>query len=89
MRNVDQSVGQLGHAIDVFVSSQRDIAAARRFIAMTLGAHRTPVEVVTGRWAPLANLIKDLILRAFHNTERYENKRRPADHSSLKARLRP
>ena len=70
-----RAVDQHGQVIDVFVSRRRDIAAARRFFATALAAHREPVEVVTDRAAALANVIEDLLPAALHNTAQYENNR--------------
>jgi transposase-like protein len=88
-RYVYRAVDQNGQVIDVFVSRHRDIASARTFFATSLLAHRAPAEVITDRAPALANVIKDLIPGAFHNTGRYENNRCEADHRRLKARLRP
>ena len=88
-RYVYRAVDQHGQVIDVFVSRRRDIAAARRFFATALAAHREPVEVVTDRAPALANVIDDLIPAALHNTAQYQNNRVECDHGRLKARLRP
>jgi transposase-like protein len=72
----------------VYVSRRRDIAAARRFFATALAAHREPVEVVTDRAPALVNVIDDLIPAALR-TAQYQNNRVEGDHGRLKARLRP
>ncbi len=46
-RYVYRSVDQHGQVIDVYVSTRRDIAAARRFFTTSLTAHGEPVEVIT------------------------------------------
>jgi transposase-like protein len=48
-RYVYRAVDQHGQIIDVYVSSRRDTAAARRFFDTALDAHPEPVEVVTDR----------------------------------------
>jgi IS6 family transposase len=88
-RYVYRAVDQHGQIIDVYVSSKRDIPAARRFFETALGAHGAPVEVVIDRAPALRAAIEDLMPAAFHNTEQYANNRIEADHSRLKARLRP
>ncbi len=88
-RYVYRSVDQHGQVIDVYVSTRRDIAAARRFFTMSLTAHGEPVEVITDRAPALAHVIDELIPATFHNTGQYENNRCECDHGRLKARLRP
>ena len=88
-RYVYRAVDQHGQVIDIFVSKRRDIASARRFFTTALAAHRPPAEVITDRAPALANVIEELIPKAFHNTGQYENNRCEADHGRLKARLRP
>jgi transposase, IS6 family len=48
-RYVYRAVDQHGQVIDVYVSTRRDIAAARRFFTVALGDHGEPDEVVTDR----------------------------------------
>jgi transposase, IS6 family len=86
---VYRAVDQHGQIIDVYLSSRRDTAAARRFFDTALGAHPEPVEVVTDRAPALRAVIEELIPAAFHNTAQYANNRIEADHGRLKARLRP
>ena len=88
-RYVFRAVDGYGQVIDVFVSSRRDIAAARRFFATAMAAHGEPDEVITDKSAALANVIDDLLPRALHNTEKYANNRLECDHGRLKTRLRP
>jgi transposase, IS6 family len=88
-RYVYRAVDQHGQIIDVYVSSRRDTAAARRFFDTALDAHPEPVEVVTDRAPALGAVIEELLPAAFHNTEQYANNRIEADHGPLKARLRP
>jgi DDE domain len=70
-------------------SPRRDIAAPRRCFTTALGALGEPDEVVTNLARALQHVIAELLLSAFHNTERYGNNRVECDHGRLKARLRP
>lgn len=88
-RYVYRAVDQYGQIIDVYISAQRDLRAARRFFARALRAHGEPVEVVTDRAPALRAAIEGLMPAAFHNTELYANNRVECDHGRLKARLRP
>ena len=88
-RYVYRAVDQYGQVVDVYVSSERDIGAARRFFTTSLRAHGEPTEVVTDRAPALRAVIDELIPAAFHNVEQYANNRIEADHGRLKARLRP
>jgi transposase, IS6 family len=88
-RYVYRAVDQYGQVVDVYVSSKRDIGAARRFFTTSLRAHGEPTEVVTDRAPALRAVIDEFIPAAFHNVEQYANNRIEADHGRLKARLRP
>jgi IS6 family transposase len=57
--------------IDVYLSTRRDIAAARRFFTKTLKAHGEPEEVVTGLAPALGHVIEGVLPDAFHNTDKY------------------
>jgi transposase-like protein len=49
-RYVYRAIDQFGQGIDVFVSTHRDVKAARRFFQRAIGITKgTPVEVVTDR----------------------------------------
>ena len=88
-RYVYRAVDGYGQVINVFVSSRRDIAAARTFFTMAIAGHGELEEVVTDRAAKLANAIEELFPEALHNTTKYANNRVECDHGRLKARLRP
>jgi transposase, IS6 family len=88
-RYVYRAVDQNGQVIDVYVSTRRDIGAARRFFTAALAWHGESEEVVTDRAPALAQVIVELLPAALHNTERYANNRVECDHGRLKARLRP
>ena len=88
-RYVYRAVDGYGQVVDVFVSSRRDIAAARTFFNSAIAGHGEPEEVVTDRAAALANVIEELLPQALHNTIKYANNRVECDHGRLKARLLP
>jgi transposase-like protein len=76
--------------IDVFVSTHRDVKAARRFFQRAIGTTKaTPVEVVTDRAATYPVLLEELLPAAWHRTEQYANNGMEADHGCLKAPLQP
>ena len=52
-------------------------------------SYRDPEEFLAERAAALANVTRDLMPAAFHDTGQYESNRCEADHGRLKARLRP
>ena len=84
-----RAVDQYGQIIDVYVSPNRDIRAARRFFTTALRAHGDPVEIVTDRAPTVLAVIDELMPGAFHNMAQYANNRVECDHGRLKARLRP
>jgi IS6 family transposase len=86
---VYRAIDQYGQVIDVFVSTRRDLGAARRFLVAALDHHGVPTEVVTDRAWTLLAVVAELIPAAFHDTSRYANNRIETDHGRLKARLRP
>ena len=89
-RYVYRAIDQFGQVIDVFVSTRRDVKAARRFFQQAIGTTKaTPVEVVTDRAAIYPVLLEELLPAAWHRTEQYANNRLEADHGRLESRLRP
>ena len=87
-RYVYRAVDQHGQGVDVYVSTRRDIAAARTFFTAALIAHGEPEEVATDRAHALQSAIAEVLPVAFHNTAQYANNRVECDHGWLKARLR-
>ena len=89
-RYVYRAIDQFGQVIDVYVSPRRDGKAARRFFEKAIGTTGiAPDEVVTDQ-APTYPPVLDAHLPAvWHRTDRYATNRIEADHSRLKARLRP
>jgi IS6 family transposase len=74
----------------VFVSSQRDANAARRFFEQAMGATKVmPAEITTDKAAVYPGVLEELLPAAWHPSEQYANNRVEADHGRLKARLRP
>jgi transposase-like protein len=88
-RYLYRAVDQHGQIIDVFLSEQRDTAAARRFFTRALRHGPTPVEVTTDKAGPYPRVLDELVPNALHITEQYANHPVEADHGRLKARLRP
>jgi transposase-like protein len=88
-RYVHRAIDQFGQVIDVFMSTHRDVKAARRFFQRAIGTTKaTPVQVVTDR-APIYPLVlEELLAAAWHCTEQYANNRIEADHGRVKAWLR-
>ncbi len=84
-----RAVDQHGQVIDVLVSGRRDSAAAREFFTRALRVGPSPVEFTTDRAPVYPRLIDELVPAAVQVTEQYQNNRVEADHSRLKARLRP
>jgi len=89
-RYVYRAIDQFGQVIDVFVSSRRDVGAARRFFERAISATTVrPTEVVTDRASTYPMVPEELLPAAWHRTDRYANNHIEADHGRLKSRLRP
>jgi transposase-like protein len=88
-RYVYRAVDQYGQIIDVYVSTRRDLRAARRFFASAVGAHGAPEEIVTDKAPALARAITELLPGTVHDTTQHANNRIECDHGRLKARLQP
>jgi transposase-like protein len=89
-RYVYRAIDQFGQVIDVFVSTRRNMSAARRFFEWAIGTTNvTPIEVVTDGAPTYQVVLDELLPAAWHRTEQYGNNRVEADHGRLKARLRP
>ncbi len=84
-----RAVDQFGQVIDVWLSTRRDLAAARAFFTRALATGSIPVEVTTDRAPAYPRILDELIPTALHDTQQYANNRVEADHGRLKARLRP
>ncbi len=89
-RYVYRAVDEYGQVIDVYVSSRRDAAAARRFFDRALAtAVVEPDEVVTDQAAAYLGVLEHRLPEAWHRTDRYANNRIEADNAQLTRRLRP
>ena len=89
-RYVYRAIDQFGQVIDVFVSRQRDAAAAHRFFQRAIGATKgSPVEVTTDQAPVYPAVLEERLSAAWHRTDRYANNRIECDHGRLKARLGP
>ena len=84
-----RAIDQYGQVIDVWLSSRRDLTAARAFFAGAIATGSVPVEVTTDRAPAYLRVLDELIPAALHITEQYANNRVEADHGRLKSRLRP
>ena len=73
----------------MLVSRKRDKTAARRFFTRALAGVTAPAEVTTDRARAYPRVLDELLPAGQHVTVRYANNRIEADHSRLKARLRP
>jgi transposase, IS6 family len=89
-RYVYRAIDQFGQVIDVFVTSRRDVRAARQFFQRAIGTtKRAPLEVVTDKAAAYPAMLEELLSAAWHRTDQYANNHIEADHGRLKARLGP
>ena len=88
-RYLYRAVDQFGQVIDVRLSDQRNMAAAREFFAVALAHAGRPVEVTTDRAAAYPRVLDELLPTALHVLEQYANNPIECDHGRLKARLRP
>ena len=84
-----RAIDQYGQVIDVWLSTRRDLAAARTFFTRALTTAAVPVEVTTDRAPAYPRVLDELVPGALHATKQYANNGVEADHGRLKARLRP
>ncbi len=82
-----RAVDQYREVVDVWLSTRRDLTAARAFFARALATGAVPV--TTDRAPAYPRVLDELVPTALHDTEQYANNRVEADHGRLKARLRP
>jgi transposase-like protein len=89
-RYVYRAIDQFGQVIDVFVSTRRDVSAARWFFQQATGATKVrPAEVTTDQAPVYPGVLEALAPAALHCTDQYANNGIECDHGRLKARLRP
>src|SRR4249919_1083694 len=68
-RYVYRAIDQFGQVIDVFLSTRRDAAAARRFFKRAIRTTKiTPIEVVTDRVLAYLPVLDDLLEATWHRT---------------------
>jgi len=84
-----RAIDQHGQVIDVTLSTLRDLPAARGFFTRALAVGCTPTEVTTDRAPAYPRVLDEYLPAAMHIVERYANNPIEADHSRLKAWLRP
>jgi IS6 family transposase len=84
-----RAIDQFGQVTDVLISEKRDLAATRRFFTRALEHGPRPSEVTTDRAPAYPRVLDELLPTACHIVEQYANNPIEADHSRLKARLRP
>jgi len=84
-----RAIDQHGQVIDVMLSRHRDLPAARSFFDRALAVGVRPTEVTTDRAPAYPRVLDEYLPAALHVVEQYANNPIEADHSRLKARLRP
>ncbi len=84
-----RAVDQYGQVIDVYLSTRRDLHAARAFFTRALAVGVTPIEVTTDRAPAYPRVLDEHVPAALHTVEQYTNNPVEADHGRLKAWLRP
>ncbi len=84
-----RAVDQYGQVIDVYLSTRRDLHAARAFFTRALSVGVTPIEVTTDRAPAYPRVLDEHVPAALHTVEQYANNPVEADHGRLKAWLRP
>ena len=84
-----RAIDQHGQVIDVMISKRRDLPAARAFFTRALAVGITPTEVTTDRAPAYPRVLDEYVPAALHTVEQYANNPIEADHSRLKAWLRP
>ena len=83
-RYLYRAIDQFGQVIDVFLSTERDARAARRFFTRAIATTQSePAEVVTDRARSYLGVIDELLPGALHEVERYANNVLEADHGRL------
>ena len=84
-RYLFRAIDQFGQVIDVFLSSRRNAAAARRFFARAMAGTRiSPVEVTTDRYRLYPRVIDEMVMAASHRTDLHANNSLEADHGDSK-----
>ncbi len=84
-----RAIDQHGQVIDVYLSTRRDLPAARAFFRHALAVGTTPTEITTDFGPVYPRVLDDYVPAALHVVEQYANNPVEADHGRLKAWLRP
>jgi transposase-like protein len=84
-----RALDQFGQVVDETLSARRDLPAARAFFSRALAVGGRPIEVTTDRAHAYPRVLDEQLPAALHVVERNSNNPIEADHSRLKARLRP
>jgi putative transposase len=84
-----RAVDQDGELVDVYLQTQRDGAAAKRFLKRLLRSHGSqPRKLVTDKLRNYGVAHRELIPEAIHSTQQYENNRAEQSHEATRARER-
>ena len=82
-------VDQDGEVVDVFLQSQRDGKAAKRFFKRLLKTHRNePRKIVTDKLRSYGVAHRELIPDTIHDTSQYANNRAELSHQPTRVRER-
>ena len=84
-----RAVDQDGEVVDVFLQSQRDGKAAKRFFKRLLKTHRNePRKIVTDKLRSYGVAHRELIPDTIHDTSQYANNRAELSHQPTRVRER-
>ena len=72
-----RAIDQHGQVIDVMLSRDRDLAAARAFFARALAVGVRPTQVTTDRAPAYPRVLDEYVPAAMHTVEQYANNRVP------------
>ena len=84
-----RAIDQHGQVVAIMLTVRRDLTAARAFFTRALVVGVRPVEVTTDRAPAYPRVLDEQLPAALQVVEHYANNPIEADHSRLKARLRP
>jgi putative transposase len=84
-----RAVDQDGEVVDVYLQTQRDEAAAKRFFRRLLRSHGgEPRKIVTDRLRSYGVAHRELMPETNHSTQQYENNRAEQSHEATRVRER-
>ncbi|MDX6325557.1 MAG: transposase, family [Nocardioidaceae bacterium] len=84
-----RAIDQHRQVIDIWLSRNRDLSAARAFFSRALAYGVVPLEATTDRAPADPRVPDECVPAALHVTQQYANNTIKVDHGRLKARLRP